>query len=447
MAKSVKIQSKSSSPLHMFEVQVLSNGNNVALEGTSSQSSTFMNRDKYAASRANDGDNSTFCHTNSESNPWWEIELKESFEVDSITVFNRYCGADSTDSPGCLCRLSNAIIELYDESNSLVASSSLDDTCGQVFISKVFSCESVTPSPTVSGSPSQSPHAFSTAVSAKRVKIQSKTSTPLHMFEVQVLSNGNNVALEGTSSQSSTFMNRDKYAASRANDGDNSTFCHTNSESNPWWEIELKETFEVDNIVILNRWCGSEADPYDCLCRLSHSTIMLFNENDSTVYTQEIGDTCNQVIIVENLSESASTTSSSYTVRLESTTGQQLHIFELQAFSGGVNVALEGSAAQSSTFKNNDRFAAYNAIDGDTTTFSHTNDSNAWWEVELQADVIESVTIFNRWCGDESDIHGCLCRLSFARVVVIQDGEVVATKTLGDTCNQLIVSESFTEIV
>ena len=174
MAKSVKIQSTTSNPMHMFEVQVLSNGNNVALEGTSSQSSTFMNADKYAASRANDGNNSTFCHTNSQPDSWWEIELKDSFEVDSITVFNRYCGADSSDSPGCLCRLSNAIFELYDESNNLVASSSLGDTCSQVFISKVFSCESVTPSPTVSNSPSHSGKASKNAKNAKVTNGSSK---------------------------------------------------------------------------------------------------------------------------------------------------------------------------------------------------------------------------------------------------------------------------------
>lgn len=447
MAKKVKIQSTTSDPVHMFELQVLSSGNNAALEGTPSQSSTFRNADKFAASKANDGNNSTFCHTDPASNSWWEVELNESVEVDSITIFNRYCGADSADPSGCLCRLSNAFVELYDETDSLVASSSLEDMCSQVFITKVFSqCESVTPSPTVSSSPSQSPVTSSDAVSAKRVKIQSMSSDPVHMFEVQVLSNGNDVALEGTSSQSSTFRNADKFAASQANDGKNSTFCHTDAKPNSWWEIELKESVEVENIVILNRWCQSEDDPSDCLCRLSHSTIILFDENDSIVSTQEIDDTCKQGIIVASLAASVSTTSS-YTVRLESTTGEQLHFFELQAFSGGVNVAFEGLATQSSTFKNKDKFAANNAIDSDTTTFIHTDDPNPWWEVELQAVAVESITIFNRWCRDESDSYSCLCRLSSARIIVIQDGAVVATKTLGDTCNQLILSESFIENV
>eukprot|EP00804_Cyclotella_cryptica_P019763 CCRYP_009664-RA/>CCRYP_009664-RA protein AED:0.11 eAED:0.11 QI:135/1/0.94/1/1/1/17/0/2177 len=51
-------------------------------------------------------------------------------------------------------------------------------------------------------------------------------------------------------------------------------------------------------------------------------------------------------------------------VRIQSTTGNQIQMFELQAYSfDGVNVAMQGFAVQSSTLNNNQKFAASMAID------------------------------------------------------------------------------------
>ena len=67
--------------------------------------------------------------------------------------------------------------------------------------------------------------------------------------------------------------------------------------------------------------------------------------------------------------------------KLQSTTGEQISIFEFNVFDfSGVNFALQKRAAQSSTFK---KFEAANAVDGSNATFSHTNDDSAWLEVDL----------------------------------------------------------------
>jgi len=122
-------------------------------------------------------------------------------------------------------------------------------------------------------------------------------------------------------------------------------------------------------------------------------------------------------------------------IKLEATTQAPIQMYELQAFSGGSNIALAGVASQSSTFNNNNNFAASKAIDGSNSTFSHTltSDLNAWWEVELQAQsVINRVVILNRYCGsDPADPNSCLCRLSSAKLTLLDvNGASVAVRFL-----------------
>ena len=129
-------------------------------------------------------------------------------------------------------------------------------------------------------------------------------------------------------------------------------------------------------------------------------------------------------------------------MRLESTTGEQIQMFELQALSSGTNVALQGTATQSSNLK---RFRAANAIDGDKATFSHTRDSNAYWEVDLgRIHPIDKIVILNRWCWNIQDSPGCLCRLSGATLSLLDESNsVIAKRTLGDTCATHTIAMSF----
>jgi len=107
-----------------------------------------------------------------------------------------------------------------------------------------------------------------------------------------------------------------------------------------------------------------------------------------------------------------------------------------------INIAAGKSATQSSTFRN---FSASAAIDGNINTFSHTNDDNAWLEIDM-GDVhpIKYAAIANRWCSDPSDPIGCLCRLSGVKLLLIDDSDsVVATKSIGNTCGLKEVTVQF----
>ena len=122
----------------MFELQVLANGINVAPQGTAIQSSDFKsNNFKFGAARSLDGDNSTFSHTNIEVGSWWEVDLANEVEVESIIIINRYC-RNPQDPNGCLCRLSQSDLMLYDGMGMAIAKRSLGDTCNTFTISRQF---------------------------------------------------------------------------------------------------------------------------------------------------------------------------------------------------------------------------------------------------------------------------------------------------------------------
>jgi len=78
--------------LHLAEVWVVEDGQNVAPAGAASQSTTFG---ESAATRAIDGGvhgshaAGSVSHTAEGSDPWWELDLGRDVAVDQVTVFNR----------------------------------------------------------------------------------------------------------------------------------------------------------------------------------------------------------------------------------------------------------------------------------------------------------------------------------------------------------------------
>ena len=107
---------------------------------------------------------------------------------------------------------------------------------------------------------------------------------------------------------------------------------------------------------------------------------------------------------------------------------------EQKAASPLKNIARGKTATQSSTLGD---FSASRAIDGNIDTFSHTNDGNAWLEIDV-GDMypISYVAIANRWCFNPSDLNGCTCRLSGVDLSLIDDSDnVVATESIGNACD------------
>jgi hypothetical protein len=293
---------------------------------------------------------------------------------------------------------------------------------------------------------------------AKKVKIEASTEKNIQVFEVQVFSGGVNVAVGKSAVQSSTFTSAKgkKFSAHNAIDGNFDSFSHTD-DINSWLEVDLEDTFSIESIEIFNRWCRDSSDPMDCFCRLSDATVSILDNSGSVIAETVTNNTCRQPIL--NITFPApcqaptkSPAPSIYEchpkvqkIKIESTTGQNINMFGFHAFSKGIDIASSGTASQSSTLFGRYSFDASLALDGDTTTFSHTDDANAFWEVDLGVSYsIESVTIENRWCRKPNDPKQCLCRLSNATLVLIDEsGLSVSTVPMGDTCNTKTLEYEF----
>ena len=112
--------------LSLAEVQILSSGKNIALEGKASQSSTAFGGPASLANDGNtDGDFSrakSTTHTAQSNDPWWEIDLGKEFPVEEILVWNRMDGGQSTSN-----RLKEFSVSLLDEGRQSIWSISPDE--------------------------------------------------------------------------------------------------------------------------------------------------------------------------------------------------------------------------------------------------------------------------------------------------------------------------------
>ena len=257
-ARYVKLYTGPERPsIKLFEVMVLTtSGNNVALNGTAIQSTTF-NETTTIASNAIDGNNcnyisffvtteillfihsshlpfnftnatATYSLTNDDGyEGHWTLDLVSDYTIESVVVLNHGN-----------CGLSDVHLQILDDYYYVIEERTFVDTCNKEVLIETFEgCPTSEPTfspttsePTTTFSPTTSYPSYSPTIfcnqKAKMVRIRaSKTSKPpLHMFEVQAhTSSGTNVALLGTATQSSTFKgNEEKFGASNAIDGDNS---------------------------------------------------------------------------------------------------------------------------------------------------------------------------------------------------------------------------------
>ncbi|MDF1810592.1 MAG: DUF1553 domain-containing protein [Verrucomicrobiales bacterium] len=115
-----------------------------------------------------------------------------------------------------------------------------------------------------------------------RIELKGK-SKMIHLAEVEVFSGGENIALQGKASQSSTGYNGPaKLAIDGNTDGDyaNKSVSHTAVETNPWFEIDLGKTVSVDSIKLWNRTGQGLPE------RLAGYSIQILDANREVVWTQ-----------------------------------------------------------------------------------------------------------------------------------------------------------------
>ncbi len=107
----------------------------------------------------------------------------------------------------------------------------------------------------------------------------------IHIAELQVFSEGVNVAIQGKATQSSTdFGGKVDYAIDGNTDGkfENKSVTHTAVEKDPWFEVDLGSVKSVDSVVVWNRTDGG-ANIFE---RLKGYKILLLDDQRNTLWEQ-----------------------------------------------------------------------------------------------------------------------------------------------------------------
>ena len=120
-----------------------------------------------------------------------------------------------------------------------------------------------------------------------RVELPGKAKI-LSLAEVEVYSEGTNVALGGAAEQSSTDY---AGAAARAIDGKTdgryslaSSTTHTRAEDNPWWEVRLAEPAAIERISVWNRTDKGVED------RLAKFRVQVLDDDRKVVWQTEVAE-------------------------------------------------------------------------------------------------------------------------------------------------------------
>ncbi|XP_030249923.1 fucolectin-like [Sparus aurata] len=220
---------------------------NVALRGKATQSYRFGPDAFGAAYNAIDGNRDSdypadsCTHTAEQTNPWWRVDLLESYIITSITITNR--------GDCCAERINGAKIHI---GNSLGYHNGITNPLAGV-ICEIPAGNSFTLT-------------FTNRVEGRYVVVfLPGPNKILTLCEVEVYGyrapTGENLALQGKASQSSLHFNGIAYYAidgNRANSYDRASCTHTNNDMNPWWRLDLRKTHKVFSVKITNRYNYSE---------------------------------------------------------------------------------------------------------------------------------------------------------------------------------------------
>ena len=118
-----------------------------------------------------------------------------------------------------------------------------------------------------------------------RVELPGKKKM-VSLAEVQAMSEGVNVALKGTATQSSTaFGGEAKRAVDGNTDGDyfkSQSVTHTEVSDNPWWEVDLGAEKELSEIILWGRTDGG------LFSRLDGVKVLLLDAARKPVYTRTL---------------------------------------------------------------------------------------------------------------------------------------------------------------
>ncbi|XP_063735000.1 fucolectin-7-like [Eleginops maclovinus] len=213
---------------------------NLALRGKATQSNRY-DHVFGAASNAIDGNREgdfhfgSCTHTDTEDNPWWRVDLLESYIVTSIIIANR--------GDCCQQRLKGAEIHI---GNSLEGNGVANPVAATIKKLTSSHLETLTLTERVEGR-------YVTVVIPGADEILTLCEVEVYGYRAPT---GENLALQGKASQSSVYMFG---FASNAIDGnpdsnwEDGSCTHTKNSISPWWRLDLRKTHKVFSVKVTNR--------------------------------------------------------------------------------------------------------------------------------------------------------------------------------------------------
>ncbi|XP_042279123.1 fucolectin-7-like [Thunnus maccoyii] len=216
---------------------------NVALRGKATQSYRYEgSRDVFgAAYNAIDGNRESHfpagscSHTIEQTNPWWRVDLLESYVVTSVIITNREdCCAD---------RINGAEIHI---GNSLQDNGAANPEVGVIPSIPAGRSYTVTVTKHVEGR-------YVAVVLPGQERILTLCEVEVYGYRAPT---GENLALQGKATQSSLYLSGIAYNAidgNHANNWDEASCSHTNYNLSPWWRLDLQKTHKVFSVKITNR--------------------------------------------------------------------------------------------------------------------------------------------------------------------------------------------------
>ncbi|KAJ8340852.1 hypothetical protein SKAU_G00331430 [Synaphobranchus kaupii] len=368
---------------------------NVALRGKATQSVTL--RGEHAAlSQADHGidgnRDSNFYHgscfhTSNIPNPWWRVDLLETYAITSVTITNR--------EDCCAERINGAQIHIGNSlENNGIDNPHLEYLRGIILDTSALQ---LTGEQITTNYPPVRTCCLTDRMKVKMMILlfQILAISTLKLVSALDISDKRleNVAVRGKASQSTLLRNGDRaYGhAGNANDGNrdsdffHASCSHTHNDANPWWRVDLLEEYVIASVTITNR-----GDCVNCAAIIIGAEITIGDSLENN------GIDNPQCSVVSSLA-AGETKTFQCDVPLS---GRYVTVYLPR------RDYLEICEVESTLLRNGNGLYCHadNAIDGNRdSTFlhascSHTNDdANPWWRVDLLEEyVIASVTITNR---------------------------------------------------
>ncbi|XP_028985089.2 uncharacterized protein LOC114843053 [Betta splendens] len=362
---------------------------NIARQGTATQSSLYPKGEAYRAidgNRASNWGKGSCIHTNLQLCPWWRVDLHQTYKVFFVTITNRDAHSN---------RLNGAEIRIGD---SLAGNGNNNPRCTVISsipagATQSFQCNGMNGRYVNVVIPGRKEYLTLCEVEVygsrlDLVMMKLSAFLPLLLLSLCSASKYPNVAMRGKAAQS------DRYehifgSASNAIDGypephfHAGSCTHTDEESNPWWRLDLLETYIITSITITNRG--------DCCAeRIRGLQIRIGNSLANHGLGNPIARTLNSADTKMTVTFSERVEGRVVTMVLPGVR-RILTLCEVEVYGyrapTGENLAVKGKASQSSVYQFG---LAYNSVDGNRATkweqgsCSRTNKNfEPWWRLDL----------------------------------------------------------------